>query len=235
MTAVSHSLTPSDVSIVTVEAVFPQEFEQNPTPSNLSPSFLPAANEGDEASRRQTGDRNGGRGPQRGGALALSGPQGIRGPRARCCARPAGCGRKTAPPTGLCQSMVGRGSPASDRAMARQRFGDVDRRRPRPNPFEHPGQAPLARSWRAGTQRARRPSHRPMPGDRIAVEADARHQTDSLPALGAEDRQGSGSRREPGGCLRGQNGSWAAMLRRMIGFQPSGLRGSAPLSSRNGC
>ena len=45
MIAVSRSLTPSDVSIVTVEAALSEEFGQNPTLPNWSPSFLPAANE----------------------------------------------------------------------------------------------------------------------------------------------------------------------------------------------
>ena len=45
MIAVSRSLTPSDVSIVTVEAALSEEFGQNPTLPNCSPSFLPAANE----------------------------------------------------------------------------------------------------------------------------------------------------------------------------------------------
>ena len=45
MIAVSLSLTPSDVSIVTVEAAFSEEFRQNPTLPNWSPSFQPAANE----------------------------------------------------------------------------------------------------------------------------------------------------------------------------------------------
>src|ERR1700691_5740978 len=44
-------------------------------------AIAPAGGErgGGEASRRQTADRNGGRGPQRGGALALSTPLRIRG------------------------------------------------------------------------------------------------------------------------------------------------------------
>ena len=45
MIAVSRSLTPSDVSIVTVEAALSEEFGQNPTLPNRSPSFQPAANE----------------------------------------------------------------------------------------------------------------------------------------------------------------------------------------------
>src|ERR1700722_4583733 len=45
MIAVSRSLTPPDVSIVTVEAALSEEFGQNPKLPNWSPSFLPAANE----------------------------------------------------------------------------------------------------------------------------------------------------------------------------------------------
>jgi len=45
MIAVSRSLTPSDVSIVTVEAAIPQGFGQNPTLPNRSPSLLPTAHE----------------------------------------------------------------------------------------------------------------------------------------------------------------------------------------------
>ncbi|HZZ25809.1 MAG TPA: hypothetical protein VFE60_26090, partial [Roseiarcus sp.] len=45
MIAVSRSFTPSDVSIVTVEAALSEEFGQNPTLPNWSPSFPPAANE----------------------------------------------------------------------------------------------------------------------------------------------------------------------------------------------
>ena len=44
MIAVSRSLTPSDVSIVTVETALSEEFGQNPALPNRSPSFLPAAN-----------------------------------------------------------------------------------------------------------------------------------------------------------------------------------------------
>ena len=55
MIAVSRSLTPSDVSIVTVEAAFSEEFGQNPTLPNWSPSFLPAANEAAAASQSSTG------------------------------------------------------------------------------------------------------------------------------------------------------------------------------------
>ena len=45
MIAVSRSLTPSDVSIVAVEAALSEEFRQNLPLPNWSPSFLPAANE----------------------------------------------------------------------------------------------------------------------------------------------------------------------------------------------
>jgi hypothetical protein len=48
MIAVSRSLTPPDVSIVTVEAALSEEFRQNPKLPNWSPSFLPAANEAAE-------------------------------------------------------------------------------------------------------------------------------------------------------------------------------------------
>ena len=45
MIAVSRSLTPPDVSVVTVEAALSEEFGQNPTLPNWPPSFVPAANE----------------------------------------------------------------------------------------------------------------------------------------------------------------------------------------------
>ena len=44
MIAVSRSLTPSDVSIVTIEAALSRKFWQNPPPPNWSPSLLQAAN-----------------------------------------------------------------------------------------------------------------------------------------------------------------------------------------------
>ena len=51
------------------------------------------------------------------------------------------------------------------------------------------------------------------------------------PRIGKE----AAARRARGGCLQRSNGSWGAMLRRMIGSQPLGSRGSAPPQSPNGC
>ena len=239
MLAISRTLASSKASIVTVESVLSAIGSAPPTP--CVPKWSPRLIAGSAGTGcvppgpGPAGRGNGGRGAQRGGALALSGPQGIRGPRARCGARPAGGGRKTAPPAGLGQSVVGRGSPASDRAMARQCFGDVDRRRPRPNPLEHPGQAPLARSWRAGCAKSSPTVRSPNAGRPHC--RGSRRSTSNRSSAGF-GRRGSARKRWPSRARRlsqGSDGSWGAMLRRMIGFQPSGSRGSAPRPSPNGC
>ena len=107
--------------------------------------------------------------------------------------------------------------------MARQCFSDVDRRRPRPNPFEHPRQAPLARSWRAGTERISRPSNRPMSSNRVPVEADTRHQADPRRFGGGRRGEARAPAAKACGWVLGRDAQ-----KDDCGSRPWGSRASAP-------
>jgi hypothetical protein len=236
MVAVSRSLTPCDVSLVTVEAALPEAFRQNPTLPNWSPPSLPTANEA--AAAKPVIERL---------VIAM-----------------AGAGHSVAALSlylGLKESEVRERVAALDLPAAAEK----PLRRPvSANPWSVEEVRRLIALWLdnvAVTSIAgalgRTPSSiqgkRRWLGLGVRVRKDladrpvARCRATKLPWKPTLDinRSSAGFGRRGSARARGRpharglsqrsDGSWGAMLRRMIDFQPSGLRGSAPLSSPNGC
>jgi hypothetical protein len=237
MIAVSRSLTSPDVSIVTVEAALSEEFGQNPKLPNWSPSFLPAANEA--AAAKPVVDRlliaMAGAGHS---VAALSLYLGLKDSEVRervaALNLPAASEKPLRRPVSTnpwsVQEVRRLIALWLDNVSVTSIAGALGR-----TPSSIRGASAAGSALACGCAK-NSPTVRSLNAGRPHCRG-SRRSTSNRSSAGFGRRGSARARRRSRARRLSQRsgGSWGAMLRRTIGFQPSGSRGSAPPPSPNGC